>query len=78
MTENMRVRCLVNPKWDIGTKSYIWDEADCKEGILIGLTSEIYNGSMTAVGVVVIESNETMQQMLTVPIQFMKQIKTNV
>lgn len=71
MTENMRVRCLVNPKWDIGTKSYKWDEADCKEGTLIGLVSEFYDGSMTAVGVVIMDTDKAMQ---TVPVQFMKQI----
>lgn len=71
MIENMRVYCLVNPKWDIGSKSYKWDEADCKKGTLIGLSSEIYDGSMTAVGVVIMDSDQTMQ---TVPVQFMKQI----
>lgn len=71
MTENMRVSCLVNPRWDIESKSYIGDDADYKEGTLIGLSSELYDGSMTAVGVVIMDSDQTMQ---TVPVQFIKKI----
>ena len=71
MTENIRVRCLINPKWDIGSKNYTGDTADYKEGTLIGLSSEIYDGSMTAVGVVVMDTDNSLQ---TVPVQFIEKI----
>ncbi len=71
MTENVRVRCLINPRWDIGSKSYIGDTADYKEGTLIGLSSEVYDGSMTAVGVVVLDTDSSLQ---TVPVQFITKI----
>ena len=71
MTETIRVRCLVDPKWDIGGKTYAGETADYKEGTLIGLSSEIYDGSMTAVGVVVLDMDNSLQ---TVPVKFITKI----
>ena len=71
MTTNIRVRCLINPKWDIVSKKYTGEAADFKEGTLIGLSSEIYDGSMTAVGVVVLDTDSSLQ---TVPVQFLTKI----
>lgn len=71
MTENMRVRCLVNPRWDIGSRAFTGEPADYKEGTLIGLSSQVYDGSMTAVGVVVMDTDSSLQ---TVPVQFITKI----
>ncbi|MCI8611912.1 MAG: hypothetical protein HFE66_08365 [Clostridiales bacterium] len=71
MTENLRVSCLINPRWDISSKSYIGDAADYEKGTLIGLSSEIYDGSMTVVGVVILDTDSSLQ---TIPIQFITKI----
>ncbi len=68
--EKIRVSCLVNRRWNVGTQSY---DGDIKEGYLIGISTCTEKNAVIPVGVVALDDHS----FADIPLEFITE-KTEI